>query len=128
MRYFCGISNLKLCFEIGKFVFCGYSDSDMAGDVDSRKSTSDYLIIFARGVVACQSRLQSVLHCLPLRLSSLLSPRLAKVSLDEEICVRLGFVIIKVLLILARILLFMVDLNILMCNIIRFVMFWTLNY
>ena len=35
-----------------------YTDSDMAGDVDSRKSTSGYLITFAGGAVAWQSRLQ----------------------------------------------------------------------
>jgi len=38
------------------------------------------------------------------------------------------FVIVKVLSILARTLLFMVNLNILRCNIIGFVMLWTLNY
>ena len=36
----------------------GYSDSDMVGDIDSRKSTSDYLIKFVGGVVTWQSRLQ----------------------------------------------------------------------
>ena len=36
----------------------GYTDADMAGDVDSRKSTSGYLITFAGGAVAWQSRLQ----------------------------------------------------------------------
>ncbi|KAI5434594.1 hypothetical protein KIW84_021433 [Lathyrus oleraceus] len=30
----------------------GYSNSDMAGDIDSIKSTSDYMIKFAGGVVA----------------------------------------------------------------------------
>ena len=36
----------------------GYTDADMAGDVDSRKSTSGYLITFAGGAVSWQSRLQ----------------------------------------------------------------------
>ncbi|RDY03187.1 hypothetical protein CR513_13261, partial [Mucuna pruriens] len=36
----------------------GYSNSDMAGDIDSRKSTSDYLINFVGGTVAWQSKLQ----------------------------------------------------------------------
>jgi len=58
LRYLCGTSNLKLCFGIGKPVLCGYTDSDMAGDVDSRKSTSGYLITFVGEVVAWQSRLQ----------------------------------------------------------------------
>jgi len=38
------------------------------------------------------------------------------------------FVTVKVLFILTRIILFMVDLGILMCNIIRFVVLWTLDY
>ena len=36
----------------------GYSDADMARDVDSRKSTSGYLITFAGGAISWQSRLQ----------------------------------------------------------------------
>lgn len=34
------------------------TDSDMAGDVDSRKSTSGYLVTFAGGAVSWQSKLQ----------------------------------------------------------------------
>jgi len=34
----------------------GYSDSDMAGDIDSKRSTSDYLINFAAGAVTWQSK------------------------------------------------------------------------
>lgn len=37
-------------------MFNGFTDADMAGNVDSRKSTSGYLIIFA-GVVSWQSKL-----------------------------------------------------------------------
>jgi len=58
LRYLRGTSNLKLCFGIGKPVLCSYTDSDTAGDVDSKKSTSGYLITFVGGVVAWQSRLQ----------------------------------------------------------------------
>ena len=35
----------------------GYTDVDMVGDVDSRKSTSGYLITFSGGAVSWQSRL-----------------------------------------------------------------------
>uniref|UniRef100_A0A803MBH5 Retrovirus-related Pol polyprotein from transposon TNT 1-94 n=1 Tax=Chenopodium quinoa TaxID=63459 RepID=A0A803MBH5_CHEQI len=49
---------MKLCFGSDKPVLVGYSDSDMAGDIDSRKSTSGYLITFAGGTVSWQSRLQ----------------------------------------------------------------------
>ena len=49
---------MSLCFGKGEPILDGFTDSDMAGDIDSRKSTSSYLITFAGGVVAWQSRLQ----------------------------------------------------------------------
>uniref|UniRef100_A0A3Q7IT70 Reverse transcriptase Ty1/copia-type domain-containing protein n=1 Tax=Solanum lycopersicum TaxID=4081 RepID=A0A3Q7IT70_SOLLC len=58
MRYLYGTSSLSLCFGTGKPILCGYTDSDMAGDVDTRKSTSGYLVTFAGGAVSWQSRLQ----------------------------------------------------------------------
>ena len=58
MRYLRGTSDLRLTFGSGKPVLVGYTDSDMAGDVDSRKSTSGYLITFSGGAVSWQSRLQ----------------------------------------------------------------------
>lgn len=58
MRYLRGTSNFTLSFGSGKPVLVGYTDSDMAGDVDSRKSTSGYLLIFSGGAVSWQSRLQ----------------------------------------------------------------------
>ena len=48
---------MSLCFGKGEPILDGFTDSDMAGDIDSRKSTSSYLITFAGGVVAWQSRL-----------------------------------------------------------------------
>ena len=36
----------------------GYTNADMAGDTDSRKSTSGFLMTFAGGAVSCQSKLQ----------------------------------------------------------------------
>lgn len=36
----------------------GYTDADMAGDIDSRKPTSGYLMTFAGGAVSWQSKLQ----------------------------------------------------------------------
>ena len=58
MRYLRGTSKLKLTFRGGKPILVGYIDSDMAGDVDNRRSTSDYLMTFSGGVVSWQSRLQ----------------------------------------------------------------------
>lgn len=58
MRYLRGTSNMNLCLGFEKPVLVGYTDADMAGDIDTRKSTSGYLINFAGGAVAWQSRLQ----------------------------------------------------------------------
>ena len=57
LRYLQGTSKMSLCFGKGEPILDGFTDSDMAGDIDSRKSTSGYLITFAGGAVAWQSRL-----------------------------------------------------------------------
>ena len=49
LRYLRGNSKTCLCFETNKPMLVVCIDADMTGDVDSRKSTSDYLIIFFRG-------------------------------------------------------------------------------
>lgn len=58
LRYLRGTSGLKLCFGGGESVLTGYTDSDMAGDIDTFRSTSGYLTTFAGGAVSWQSRLQ----------------------------------------------------------------------
>nr|KYP31853.1 Retrovirus-related Pol polyprotein from transposon TNT 1-94 [Cajanus cajan] len=58
LRYLKGTAKSCLCFGNGNLMLTGYSDADMAGDVDSRKSTSGYLITFAGGAISWQSRLQ----------------------------------------------------------------------
>ena len=49
LRYLQGTSKMSLCFGKGEPILDGFTDSDMAGDVDSQKSTSGYLITFCRG-------------------------------------------------------------------------------
>ncbi|KAI5434590.1 hypothetical protein KIW84_021430 [Lathyrus oleraceus] len=58
LRYLRGTTSARLYFGGNKATLMGYSDSGMAGDIDSRKSTLGYMIKFAGGVVAWQSRLQ----------------------------------------------------------------------
>ncbi|WKA07065.1 hypothetical protein VitviT2T_024932 [Vitis vinifera] len=58
MRYLRGTSKLKLTFGGGKPILVGYTDSDMAGDVDNRRSTLGYLMTFSGGTVSWQSRQQ----------------------------------------------------------------------
>ncbi|PKI41917.1 hypothetical protein CRG98_037667 [Punica granatum] len=57
LRYPKGTSRLCLCFGNGKPILGGFTDADIAVDHDSKKSTSGYLFILARGAVTWQSKL-----------------------------------------------------------------------
>ena len=58
LKYLMDTSKTCLCFGTDKPVLVGCTDTDMVGDVDSRKSISSYLISFSGGAVSWQSRLQ----------------------------------------------------------------------
>ncbi|KAA0065635.1 Retrovirus-related Pol polyprotein from transposon TNT 1-94 [Cucumis melo var. makuwa] len=58
MRYLRGTSSLKLTFGDGKPILAEYINSDMARDLDSKKSASSYLMTFASGAVSWQLMLQ----------------------------------------------------------------------
>lgn len=58
LRYLRGTSKTSLCFGSRKPELIGYTYADMAGDIDSRKSTSGFLITYSGGVVSWQSKLQ----------------------------------------------------------------------
>ncbi|KAK8931081.1 hypothetical protein KSP39_PZI016518 [Platanthera zijinensis] len=58
LRYLQGTTDLSLRFGGSEPELLGYTDADMAGDLDSRKSTSGYLMLFVGGVVSWASRLQ----------------------------------------------------------------------
>ncbi|MCI59287.1 gag-pol polyprotein, partial [Trifolium medium] len=49
---------MSFCFGSRKPELIGYIDVDMAGDIDSRKSTPGFLITFSGGAVSWQSKLQ----------------------------------------------------------------------
>jgi hypothetical protein len=57
LRYLRGTSKLCLSFGKGEPVLEGYTDADMAGGLDHRKSTSSYVFTFVGGVVSWQSKL-----------------------------------------------------------------------
>uniref|UniRef100_A0A2N9FPX7 Integrase catalytic domain-containing protein n=1 Tax=Fagus sylvatica TaxID=28930 RepID=A0A2N9FPX7_FAGSY len=57
-RYLRGSSKSCLSFGSSKPVLEGYTDADMTGDLDGRKSTSGFLFTFAGGAVSWQSKLQ----------------------------------------------------------------------
>lgn len=58
LRYLKGTSKLCLCFGDSEPILEGYTDADMAGDLDCRKSTSGFVFTFAGGAVSWQSKLQ----------------------------------------------------------------------
>ena len=57
-RYLRGILKVSLRFEGLEPSLKGYTNYDMAGDLDCRKSTSRYLFTFTGGAISWQSKLQ----------------------------------------------------------------------
>jgi hypothetical protein len=62
LRYLAGTLDHGLCYTrtTGKSWFVGYSDSDLAGDVDSSKSTTGCLFFLGTSLVSWQSVKQRV--------------------------------------------------------------------
>ena len=62
LRYIVGTRGLGCCYarQESKAKLVGYSDADMAGDVDDRKSTSGMLYFFGRSPVSWQSTKQKI--------------------------------------------------------------------
>ena len=56
--YLRGTSNVCLSFGGSKPSLEGYTDCDMAGDLDCRKSNFGYLFTFTGGAISWQSKLQ----------------------------------------------------------------------
>jgi len=93
-RYLRGSSKSCLSFCNSKPVLEGYTDADMAGDLDGRKSTSGYLFTFAGGLYHGSQNCRSVLPYLQLRLGILQRMKQVKKCfgpLDETISPRIGF-------------------------------------
>ncbi|KAH9689148.1 Integrase catalytic domain-containing protein [Citrus sinensis] len=60
LRYIRGTSDVVLCYRGSEFTIRGYVDSDFAGDLDKRKSTTGYVFTLAGAVVSWVSKLQTV--------------------------------------------------------------------
>ncbi|CAA0827117.1 cysteine-rich RLK (RECEPTOR-like protein kinase) 8 [Striga hermonthica] len=58
LKYLKGSANKSLSFGKGNPFLEGYTDADMAGDLDSRKSISGFVFTLAGGAVSWQSKLQ----------------------------------------------------------------------
>jgi hypothetical protein len=61
LRYLRGISTHALCFEGSDIVLHGYVDSYMAGDKDSRRSTTGYAFTVGGTTVSWISKLKKVI-------------------------------------------------------------------
>ena len=57
-KYLRGILKVSLSFEGLEPSLEGYTNYDMAGDLDCRKYTSRYLFTFIGGAISWQSKLQ----------------------------------------------------------------------
>ncbi|KAH9723668.1 hypothetical protein KPL70_007189 [Citrus sinensis] len=60
LRYIRGTSDVALCYGGSEFTVRGYVDSDFAGDLDKRKSTTGYVFTLAGAAVSWVSKLQTV--------------------------------------------------------------------
>ncbi|KAF3675819.1 hypothetical protein T459_05427 [Capsicum annuum] len=57
LRYLRGTSADCLCFGGSDLILKGYTNADMEGDLDNRKSTTEFLCIFSGGAISWQSKL-----------------------------------------------------------------------
>ena len=78
LRCLRGTFKVCLCFGSGEPMLDGYIDSDMASDVDSKKSISGFFMTFAGGAVPWQSKLQKYVHYPPQKMSTLLLQRVVR--------------------------------------------------
>ncbi|KAK9152086.1 hypothetical protein Syun_010395 [Stephania yunnanensis] len=60
LRYLRGTSGFCLCYSYDNLSCVGYVDSDFAGDLDKRRSTSGLVFTMAGGAISWESKLQSV--------------------------------------------------------------------
>lgn len=60
MRYLRGSSNVSLCFTRTGLKLQGYVDADLAGDMDSRKSTTGFVYTLGGTAVCWGSKLQKI--------------------------------------------------------------------
>ena len=60
LRYIKGTLNVALCYGGSNFTVRGYAESDFAGDLDKRKSTTDYVFTLAGTTVSWVSKLQTI--------------------------------------------------------------------
>jgi hypothetical protein len=72
MKYIRGKSNYKIWFGDQKPMLVGNTDVDTAGQIDSRKSLSEYLFTFAGELFRDNLSCKNVLHSVQYKLNLLL--------------------------------------------------------
>lgn len=60
LRYLKGTLKMGLCYKVGDGKLLGYTDSDYAGDMDDRKSTSGYVFYLGEAAISWASNRQPV--------------------------------------------------------------------
>jgi len=58
LRYLRGTSDYCITFNRTSDSICGFVDSNFAGDLDKRRSTSGYVFTLASGAISWMSKLQ----------------------------------------------------------------------
>ena len=58
LRYLKGTSNMHLSFRRSNLTLQEFSDADLGGDLDGRKSTTDYIFTLGGTVISWKSKLQ----------------------------------------------------------------------
>ncbi|MCO5551322.1 hypothetical protein L7F22_004823 [Adiantum nelumboides] len=58
MRYFKHTKSMRICYGSQDLSVRGYTDSDYAGDLDKRRSTSGYVFTLAGGAISWRFQLQ----------------------------------------------------------------------
>ena len=71
LRYMKGSLDMALCYEGTNVPLRDYVDSEFAGDVDSRRSTTSFIFMLGSGAESWVSRLQKIVPCLRRRLNML---------------------------------------------------------
>lgn len=60
LRYLVVTKDMALCYTGADIQLRGFVDSDMAGDIDSRKSTTGYVFTLGSAAISWMSRLQKI--------------------------------------------------------------------
>ncbi|KAH9768487.1 Integrase catalytic domain-containing protein [Citrus sinensis] len=84
LRYIRGTSDVALCYGGSEFTVRGYVNSDFAGDLDKRKSTTGYVFALTGATVSWVSKLQTVVALSTTEAEYMAATQLARKYLDTK--------------------------------------------